>query len=281
MLGSAVCFTISMSLVKFLGAAYPAALQAFVRQLISFLALLPFILPNPRAVFATSHPGLMLARGVATSSAIILSYYSYQRLPLAEANALSFSRTLWLVPLAILFLGERIGRSRFIATLVGSGGVIIVLRPTSPESFLGVAALCGLLSAVLFAGAVTGIKALTRSHGALSVLAWTALLGTLFTLPAAIPHWRLPDLRDGLLLLAMGLAGVVSQFCYIRGMAVGEATVLAPIDYSRVIFAALFGAIAFGERPPATTWLGVCIIIGSALFITWQSRRAGVVPSAA
>ena len=273
MLGSALSFTISMSLVKFLGADYPAVMQGFVRQLIGFVALLPFILPNPRAVFATSHLGLIVARGASASIAIILGYYSYQKLPLAEANALSFSRALWLVPLAILFLGERIGRPRLIATLVGFGGVVVVLRPTSPGSFLGIAAFCGLASAVLIALSVTGLKALTRSHGSLSMLAWAALLGTLFTFPAAIPEWRLPGVRDGLLLLVMGLTGVISQFCYIRGLAMGDATVLAPIDYSRIIFTALFGAVAFGERPSASTWIGVAIIVGSALFITWTAGR--------
>ena len=100
MLASAVTFTVMTILIKYLGEDYPPALQTFYRQSAGLLVLLPAILRNPRGVMHTSRPGLMLFRSATGTIAMLLSFYAYQKLPLADANALSFTRTLWLVPLA-------------------------------------------------------------------------------------------------------------------------------------------------------------------------------------
>lgn len=262
-----------MALVKFMGAGYPPQMQVFIRQLVGLLVILPFILRDPVAAFATKRLGLFVMRGVATSLSLTLAFASYQQLPLAEANALSFTRTLWMVPLAIVMLGERVGLVRFLATLVGFAGVLLVLRPSGTQGMALVPALYGLAAAMLLAFSVTGIKALSRSHGQLQLLSWAGAFGVMFTLPAAIPVWRLPSFHDGFLLAIMGAAGAASQFCYIRGLAMGDATVLAPIDYSRIVMVSLIGLVFFNEVPPATTWLGVAVIVGAAVLITWHSQR--------
>lgn len=104
---SAFAFSISMALVKFMGTGYPPPMQVFIRQLVGLLVLLPFILRDPVHAFATSKLGLFVVRAMATSLSMMLAFTSYQQLPLAEANALSFTRTLWMVPLAIVMLGKR------------------------------------------------------------------------------------------------------------------------------------------------------------------------------
>lgn len=159
------------------------------------------------------------------------------------------------------------------ATLAGFGGVLLVLQPTGGQGMALLPALYGLGAAMLLAFSVTGIKALSRSHSQLQLLSWAGVFGVLFTLPAAIPVWRLPDLHDGLLLVAMGVTGAISQFCYIRGLAMGDATVLAPVDYSRIIMTSALGFFIFREVPPSTTWIGVFVIVGAAVLITWHSQR--------
>jgi drug/metabolite transporter (DMT)-like permease len=270
---SALAFSFSMALVKFMGAGYPPPMQVFIRQLVGLLVLVPFILRDPVAAFATRQLGMFAARSIATSLAMILAFGSYQRLPLAEANALSFTRTLWMVPLAIVILGEKVGLFRFFATLAGFGGVLLILRPGDSGGITLLPALYGLAAAMLLAFSVTGIKALSRSHGQLQLLCWAGVFGVLFTLPAAIMVWRLPSLHDGLLLTVMGATGAVSQFCYIRGLSMGDATVLAPFDYSRIILTSALGFFFFQEVPTSTTWIGVVIIVGAAVLITWHSRR--------
>lgn len=275
-LGAAFCFVGSVSLVKYLGKDVPPAMQVFIRQVIALIVLLPWIMRNPVGAFRTRRPGLLFSRSMATSTSMVLAYYSYQRLPLAEANALSFSRVLWMVPLAIFVLGERVPTARLVATLGGFAGVLIVLSPGGGEQLPLWPAAAGLFAAFLLAFSLTGVKSLTRDHGQLSLLAWAAVLGTLFTLPMALlTGWVTPGPRDALLLMVMGAASTATQFCYIRGLTLGDSSVVAPVDYSRIVLSAAFGAIFFGEIPSAATWTGVAVIVGTTLFITWHaSRRA-------
>ena len=112
MLASAITFTVMTMLIKFLGEDYSPALQTFYRQFAGLIVLLPVILPNPRGVFRTTRLGILLFRSGAGTVGMILAFYAYQKLPLADANALSFTRTLWLVPLAAFVLKERVGPRR-------------------------------------------------------------------------------------------------------------------------------------------------------------------------
>lgn len=273
MLLAAVTFTLAMSLVKFLGTSFPPTVQTFCRQVVSLLVLLPFILRAPRRVLRTSRPGYMLSRSAASSVALILSYTSYQQLGLAQANALSFTRILFMVPLAMLILGERVATGRLIATLVGFAGVVVVLQPWSAHTIIGWGAAAGIAAALLASWALVGVKSMTKNHGQMTLLAWSAVLGAIFTAPAAALDWATPRGTDLLLLCLLGLLSTVTQACYIRGMSMGDATALAPIDYTRIVFASAFGFAFFGEVPGGATLAGAAIIVAAALFITFHSRR--------
>ena len=120
MLGSALGFTAMTVLIKFLGDDYPAALQTFYRQAAGLVILLPIILRRGGAAFATTRPGILLFRSAAGTVGMILSFYAFQKMPLADANALSFTRTLWLVPLAAFVVRET---GRALADRRGAGGL--------------------------------------------------------------------------------------------------------------------------------------------------------------
>lgn len=273
-LASAVTFSLSMTLIKFLGHDFPATVQTFVRQSVALVVLLPWILRAPRRVFTTSRPWFMLSRSAATSLSLILSYTSYHYLGLAQANSLSFTRTLFMVPLAILLLKERVPWTRVAATLFGFCGVLIILQPWSADGLIGWPALYGLLAALLVSWSVIGVKAMSRDHGQVTLLAWSALLGVLFTLPPALLDWRMPDTRQMALLTLMGVLSTATQAFYIRGMAIGDATRLGPLDYSRIVFTTIFGYVFFSEVPGLATLAGSAVIIVAAIVITFQGRSA-------
>jgi len=272
MLASGLAYSIAMALVKLLGDSYSAPTQNAVRQAVGLIALAPFILRRPRDAFTLRRPMLMILRCGATSLSIILAYNSFHLLGLAEANALSFTRALFLVPLAALLLGERIDRHRIIATLIGFAGVLVILSPGSARSLIGWAAAQGLMSALLVSLAVISVKHMVRDHSDLALLTWSSLLGLLFTAPFAVGSWHMPTLRDALLLSIMGVLGVVTQACYIRGMALGEASVMGPIDYVRILFTTVIGYIMFREWPLPNTYIGSALIISTAIYITIHSR---------
>jgi len=280
MLASAAAFTAMTTLIKYLGADYPAALQTFYRQAAGFLILVPVILKHRGAAFATTRPGILIFRSAAGTIGLIFSFYAYQKMPLADANALSFTRTLWLVPLAAFVVREHVGPMRIGAAIVGFAGVLLMVRPgAGGHGFaLGLPALAMLASSFLFALTVTGMKVMTRDHPPLVLLVWAATLGLVLAVPGALFVWRWPNLQDLMLLGVMGVFGTATQWCYIKGMQIGDAAAMAPIDYTRLVMALATGFILFRELPNPWTMAGASIVVGSTLFITWRehlaSRRA-------
>lgn len=273
MLVSALTFTAMTTLIKFLGEDYPASLQTFYRQAASMVVLAPMMIKDWRGTFTTTRPGILLFRSAAGVLAMIMGFYAVQKMPMAEANALSFTRTLWLVPLAAFVLREKLGYLRIGASLVGFGGVLLMLRPeTAGQGGFTLPQMAALASAFLFALTITGMKVMTRDHKTITLLAWAAVLGLVFALPPALFVWRWPTPVDLALLSAMGVLGVVTQACYIKGMQIGDAGAMAPIDYTRLVFAVLFGFAFFHDIPTLVTMIGAGIVVGSTLIITWHEQ---------
>ncbi len=274
MLASALGFTVMTMLIKFLGADYPPALQAFYRQAAGVVVILPWIASDWRGSFRTSRPWIVIYRSGVGSVAMILGFYAVQKLPLADANALSFTRSLWIVPLAAFALREKIGPARIAAAVVGFAGVLLMLKSLADQghAVFGLPQLAALASAAMFATTITGLKSLTRDHSPFTLLAWAAVLGFAFILPPALFVWRWPTPVDFVLLCAMGAIGTVTQACYIKGMEVGDAAAMAPIDYTRLVFATALGFLVFHEIPGVLTLVGAGIVVASTLIITWREH---------
>ncbi len=273
MLLSALFFTVMTTLIKFLGDDYPAALQTFYRQLAGLAVLVPLMLRDVRGTFRTNRLGILLFRSGAGTVGMIMAFYAYQKLPLADANALSFTRTLWLVPLAAFVLRETLGPRRIGAALVGFAGVLIMVRPGGEGMAPSLGLAAALASAFLFALTITGMKVMTRDHSVFTLLAYSALLGFVLSIPGAVLTWRWPEPADLVLLAAMGIIGTLTQACYIRGMQIGDAAAMAPIDYTRLVFGVTAGLLLFGEVPGAWTLAGAAVVVGSTLYITWREHQ--------
>ncbi|MBV5331899.1 DMT family transporter, partial [bacterium] len=181
----------------------------------------------------------------------------------AEANALSFTRTLWMVPLAMFILREKTGPLRIAAALVGFLGVLVMLRPGAGDHHgFGMGQLAALASAAMFATTITPS----------TLLVWSAVLGLAFSIPGAVFVWRWPDPFDLFLLASMGVFGTITQACYIKGMQIGDAGAMAPIDYSRLVFTTATGFFIFHEVPGVATAIGAGIVVASTLFITFREQ---------
>ncbi|HEY0646927.1 DMT family transporter [Phenylobacterium sp.] len=274
MLGSALGFTAMTVLIKFLGDDYPATLQTFYRQAAGLVILLPIILRRGKAAYATTRPGILFFRSAAGTLGMILSFYAFQEMPLADANALSFTRTLWLVPLAAFVVRETVGPLRIGAAVVGFLGVLLMVRPGAGGEFaLGLPALAMLTASFLFALTITGMKVMTRDHSPTVLLVWAATLGFIFAIPGAFISWRWPDPEDLALLCLMGVLGTITQACYIKGMQAGDAAAMAPIDYTRLVFTVAAGFLIFHELPNVWTMAGAGVVVASTLFITIREQQ--------
>jgi len=276
---SGVTFVAMTTLVKHLSGNYPSHVQNFYRQTGSLIVAIPFMLRSPRQVLfvpRSTMPALFLRSLLATIGMILL-LYSYEAMSMAEANALSFTRPLWVVLLAALFLRETIGPSRIAAVLMGFVGVVVIMRPWGADVAVGWPHIAALFSALCLAGTITGVKSLTNTLSASSILVWSSIMGELLSLPFALADWRWPGAGDLIPLFLIGLLSAANQVLFIKGMAVGEAAVLAPVDYARLVLSVIAGLLVFGEWPDAFTWIGAGVIVVSTLYITVreiQSKRA-------
>ncbi len=270
LLMSAVLFTGMSTLVKFLGSRYAALEVAFFRSLTGLIFILPFLFRAGGVGFKTQRLRMHLLRGLCGTGGMMCGFYALVHLPLADANAISFSRALFLVPMAFLFVGEVAGWRRGLATIVGFAGVLVVVRPSGT---MDPAAAVALLGAALVAGAVICVKLLSRTDGPTTLLFYSSLIGLTITTIPAVLQWTTPTFSDMGLLLLMGLFGVSAHTCFIRAYSIGDVVALAPIDYMRLIFAGTAGYVFFANVPDQFTILGAVIIVLSTLYITLREAR--------
>ena len=278
LLASAVLFTFTNILVKTLGETLHPFEISFFRALVALLVIVP-IFARTGGVLAgmkTNIPLLQLTRGVVGSTAMFLGFYAIVALPLAEMQAISFSRNLFLVPLAAIILSEAVGLRRAAAAAVGFLGVLIMLRPGSGGEFglaLSLGAMAALGHAFLVALATVLVTIASRHDGPVTLMFYTNTVSiTLIAIPTFFV-WQTPDLRELAMLVAMGLLATLSHNCFIRAFALGEASAIAPVDYSRLVFAALAGWLVFATVPDAYTIVGAAIIVGSSFYIVRREAQ--------
>ncbi len=286
LLASAIMFTFTGVLVKTLGETlHPFEISLF-RGLVALAVILPIFARTGgiSAGMKTQIPLLQMTRGVVGSLAMFLGFYAIVALPLADAQAISFSRNLFLVPLAAFILAEAVGPRRAIAAAIGFIGVLIMLRPgmeSGMESggdeaamILSLGAAAALGHAFLVALATVLVNIASRYDGPVTLMFYTNIVSvTLIAIPT-IFVWQTPNMTELAMLVAMGVLATASHNCFIRAFAMGEASVIAPVDYSRLIFAALAGWLVFASVPDIYTIIGASIIVASSFYIV--RREAGL-----
>ncbi len=271
-------FSAMATLVKVLGQTLDSFQIAFFRCIVGLIVLLPLMLRAGPAILHTSRPLLHLGRAVAGMTAMFCGFYAFTHLPLATATAITFTKPLFMIVIAVLFLGEVVRWRRWSATIVGFCGVLIMLRPGAGT--LDPAMLVSLVQALAIAVAVAVVKSFPRSESTFTILFYFAILSTLISLGPALVVWRDPTWTELGIAAAMGMLGVSSQAAVVRGYRIGEATAVAPFDYSRLLFAAIFGYVLFFEVPDIWTVAGAGVIIASTVYIARRESRLGASPKA-
>lgn len=268
---SALLFTVMAAMAKHLSARLPSIEVAFARAFIGFLFLTPLLIRIGAAAWCTERLSLHITRSMAGTVGLVASMYAVAHLPLAEAVSLSFTKPLFEVVLAALILRETVRAERWIATAVGFMGVLIMLQPGAGA--IELAGLIALTGAMCGASVGIALRRLAQDERHLTILAYLGVVSSVITfLPTAFVFVA-PTVPEFLLLSLMSLIGVLGQLCFIRGYSMAEASALAPIDYTRLPFAALIGILLFLELPDLRDVMGALIIVGAALFIA--RREAG------
>jgi len=218
--------------------------------------------------------GAHLVRNATHFTGQNLWFFAVTAIPLAQVFALEFTSPLWVVVLAPLILGERLTSARALAALIGFVGILIVTRPSPETMNIGVATAAG--SALFFALTNMLTKRLTRVERIGSILFWLTTMQLIMGLLAAgyDGDMALPDATTGPWLVLIGLAGLTAHFCLTNALAVAPATVVVPIDFTRLPVIALLGMLIYDE--PLDIWVlcGAIVIFAANYMNIMDATRS-------
>ena len=271
MLLAVVLFTATVTFVKFLGKDLDTSQIVFIRSVVGFLFVLPFALKGGRSVFVPKRPWVLLVRMISGNGNLFCSFYAVAHLHLATATAISFVRPLLLIFLAIWFLGEVIRWRRWTATIVGFLGVLVMVRPGLIA--IEFAVTVALIGAAFGAVSHTSVKLLTGSERHLTLLVYPSLFGCLIFMGPGLYYWQDPTMSQIGYLIVMGGSMILAQTCVVKAFAAGEATFVSPIQFVRLIGAALIGYLMFAEVPDIWTLVGATVIVASTLYMAHREFK--------
>jgi drug/metabolite transporter (DMT)-like permease len=269
-------YSLQALIVKTLGQRLDPFEVAFFRCLFGLLAVIPF-LAGTRGYTISGNPWLHILRSVVGVSGMFCGFYAVTHLPLATATAISFTKPLFLIVLAVLFLGEVVRWRRWTATVIGFLGVLVVLRPGS-EVF-SFAMIIALLGSFFIADVTVLVKKLSQTDRNVTILFYFGVITTLVSAVPAIFVWQTPTGFEWPLLILVGVTAALGQYFSLRSFRIAETTAVMPFDYTRLLFAGLFGYLFFAEVPDGWTLLGCAILIASTLYIAQREMRIGATTS--
>ncbi|MEM9063727.1 MAG: DMT family transporter [Pseudomonadota bacterium] len=272
-LGS-LMFTIMIALIKMAGERLHVTEILFFRQLTMTAIAAPVIIAGwPQSVHS-ARPKLQVLRVIMAFLAMTLGFLAFIKLTMAEATVIAFSKTFFTTILAIIFLGEIVRAPRWIALVLGFIGVGVIVWPD--EQFgLNVWHIMSIASAVCVSVVMIIIRILARLDKPVTILTYQAVGVGVLMIPPTIWFWKTPTMTEWLLLFAIGVISAIAQYLNILSFKHGEASALAPLEYTRLIFATLLGLWLFAEWPEQQVWVGAAIIVGAAVYMMHREQRAG------
>jgi drug/metabolite transporter (DMT)-like permease len=285
MILSGVGFTIYLLLNKLLSSDVHPVFLAFWRAFFGLVMAIPFIAAIGFSKMRTKRPGLLLLRSLSGTlgfTLAIVAVSDFFTLTLAQFNAISFTRPLFVTLLAAVALREFVGPHRWAALMVGFFGVLVMVMPGlfffwQPGALdltgFDLGSLVALISAFGLAAAIVMVKFLSAELPAMVLLLYANLLSSLLLAPFVYVFWQDVSLQDWGLILAMSGFGFASQFCFIYAMSIGDASFLSPMDYLRLPMAAVADFWVFRLIPGFSVWVGAAIIVVSTFYIGWRERR--------
>ena len=270
---AAAIFSVMISLIKLAGQRLHVTEILFFRQLVMVSIALPAIISGWPGSMQSARPRLQLLRVGLAFTAMTLGFAAVIELPLAEATVISFSRTFFTTVLAIVILSEVVRLPRWTGLLFGFSGVLIVIWPDQTSSF-NHWHLMALGSAVCVAVVSIVIRILAQLDQPVTILTYQALGVGLLMFGPMLWFWKTPTLFEAGILVAIGALSAVAQYLNILAFKAGEASALAPLEYSRLLFTTVLGLWLFAEWPEPRVWLGAAIIVMAALYVMHRERQA-------
>ncbi|MEZ5931708.1 MAG: DMT family transporter [Alphaproteobacteria bacterium] len=258
---------------KWLGEGYAVSQIILARNGVGAVLVFLFVLASGKGLgmLRAHRIGLLALRTVCSLAAGFLFFTGLRYLPLADAFAIAFTAPLFITALSVPLLGEHVGMRRWAAVAVGFAGVLVVIQPGT--SSFRLEALLPLAAALSYALTMLVSRKLTRDMTTSSIVFWSSLGAALAALILMPSQWMTPGPADLALFLFMGLIGTLGMLLITQGYRFVPAAVIAPFDYSALLWAILLDWLIWSDLPGTSVWLGSAILIASGLYILHRETR--------
>lgn len=257
-------FSVVDTTAKFLTDSLHPFQIVWIRQLGLVIGAVVLIALQGRKIFATTHPRLQLLRGTVAALSAVLFIYGVSYVPLADAVAISFVAPFMVTVMGALVLREPVGIRRWIAVALGFCGALIVIRPG-----MGVvhpAAGFILLAAFFFAIRQIVSRALSDSDKTSTTIMFTAFVSIVLLTVPMLFVWQAPTWEQIPLLILIAVIAAAAEVCVIKALELAMTVVVAPMQYTLILWGTFYGWIIFSELPDAWTWIGALVIVATGLY---------------
>ena len=283
-IGAIALFTVMFALVKALSETIPAGQAVFFRSAFAIPVLFAWLMMQGELAGAVTVKSKRahVWRGFVGTAAMGLNFTAAGFLPLPEITAIGFTTPLLIVVFASVMLGERVGVYRISAVLVGLIGVLIIVEPrltfgemdpTQDVMMLGV--ILAITAAACAALAQIQIRKMVQVERTSAIIFYFCITASVFSL-STVGTWVWPNLTQFLILILIGILGGVGQIMLTTAYRYAPASVIAPFDYTAMVFALGIGYFAFAELPSAQMILGAGIVIAAGVFVILREARLGL-----
>ena len=256
---------------KYLSASLPSIEIAWLRFLVFALIMVPAMVPgSPLFAMRTSRVGLQLMRGAALLGSSLFFITGLRYLPIAEASATGFVAPLFVTALSIVFLSEKVGVRRWLATATGLLGVLIILRPGTGA--FHAAAFFPLVSALAWAATLIMTRMMSGREHAITIMTYSSIAGVAI-LSVLVPFvWVVPSWQAIMFGVLIGVASTAGQWIVVLAFRYADASLLAPFSYTQLVWVSTLGFLIFGEVPDVWTVVGAAFIVASGLYTAHRER---------
>jgi len=272
MIAGAALLSLNDAVSKYLTESYPVGQIIALRQMCSFLVLIPYVhwVSGWPALKMTNRRG-QLVRGFFTVTTMGLIVLSLSLLPLATVISIAFSSPIIVVALSAAFLGETVGHRRWFAVLLGFAGVLVIIRPGGASFHYLL--MIPFLTAISAALRDTLTRPLSRTEPSISILFWSSVMVVAAASTTALWGWKPVSPADAGWLLLNGILSAGAHFLMIEALRLGDASLVAPFRYTGLLWALLLGFLIWGQWPDAWTLTGAAILVASGVYIIERESK--------
>lgn len=271
MLAAMTIFSLVNVFSKMMVVAYPPAQLFFIRGFGAIATLLPFLArDNFAAARNVPRPGLQVLRMALSVSDGMLFFTAIKYIPLADATTCYLAAPIFVTAFSAIFLGEHVGWRRWAAVVAGFIGVLIALRPTGATvSWPALIALAGCLCQSIFMIVTRYVRGTSNIFLATTQVVGSFVFGGMVSAFLFVPPtWILV-----VLLLVSGVVNVAAVLCLNRSLILAPASVVAPFQYTMIVWAIVLGFLVFGDVPSLNTMTGAGIVACAGIYIFLRERR--------